>query len=65
MANKVPLEIKCKVLKYYLETKCSVQKLKLYVGAFYGYEVSKQAVMKWIKQKDDILKTQSCIGNVF
>ena len=64
MAKKVPVEIKANVVKHFLATKCTFEALRRYVGTTYGYDVSKQAVMKWIKKEDEILKTQICIGKV-
>ena len=65
MAKKVPLEIKSKALKHYLTNKPTFKAFKLYVCATYGYDVSRQALMKWVSKKDDILGTQNCIGKVF
>ena len=65
MAKKVPVEIKAKALRHYLTEKFSAETLRRFVLANYGYDVTRQAICKWIKQKDEILETQTCIGMVF
>ena len=64
MAKKVPLEIKSDALRHYLNTKCTLRALQKYTETKHGYEVSQPAILKWIKQQDDILGTQKCVGKV-
>ena len=51
MAKKIPIEIKASLLKHYFAEKCTVTALVKYASAKHGIDVTRQAIMKWIKTK--------------
>ena len=51
MAKKIPIETKASLLEYYFAEKCTIPTLVKYGLAKYEIEVTRQSVMKWIKNK--------------
>ena len=51
MAKKIPIETKAEILKYYSIEKCSIVQLVKYASAQFEIEVTRQSIMKWIKNK--------------
>ena len=51
MAKKNSIEIKASLLRHYFAEKCSITALVQYALTKHGVEITRQAIMKWIKIK--------------
>ena len=49
--EKISIEIKASLLRHYFAEKCTITALVQYALTKHGIEVTRQAIMKWIKIK--------------